>query len=87
MDMVRNIFYGKEKMAVMAATENAGSQFLGGYPTEREGHTAIRLICERLEHNDVVYMPTPGEVKARISLEEQKKYGIHGKKQKGHGGS
>jgi hypothetical protein len=87
MDKVKNIFFGTEKRAVMALIENAASIPLLSVDTTKEGKAAIQIVAEKMQRNDIVFMPTPEEIKARIVQDSTKYTHLHGEKTKGHGGS
>jgi ketol-acid reductoisomerase len=87
MDKVKNIFFGTEKRAVMALIENAASIPLLSVDTSKEGKMAIQIVAERMKRDDVVFMPTPDEIQAKIKQDSTKYTHLHGEKTKGHGGS
>lgn len=81
------IFYGDVKKEIMASFDNNKNVKLLSLDTIKEGRTAIQIVAERMKRDDIIFMPTPEEIKARIVQDSTRYTHLHGEKTKGHGGS
>lgn len=89
MDMVKDIFLGREPGTLAIGFKNGSATKLTVYSSEAEALEAINMIAERMSTNtrEVICIPDEEEARARLRSKKQIHHHATGKKTKGHGGS
>lgn len=86
---VSAIYISVDGMTIRCEMANGKVWNICRYNSQKEAETAMHILTERLKRDNMAYMPTDEDVKARInaSADAYQKHHITGKKTKGHGGS
>lgn len=90
MDMVKDIFPGRDAGSVAVGFTGGITTKLAVYTTEAEAREAVAMLADRIAVNnrDIVVVPDMEEVRARLqSRPDPLRHHVAGKKTKGHGGS
>lgn len=91
LNQVADIFIGRQGNTVSLGLNDGRTLVFEEYSTEALAREAVYMLAETIGHGkiNVFAMPEESEVQQRLNNKypDPEKYGISGKKTKGHGGS